>query len=368
MGPTLIVMIVLGLATAGLAAVLYQTVKQQGRLLMRLDQVERRLELDAREAVARGTVALQAQGPSGLAIGTALPDFELPDLAGRPVALQDFRGKRVLLVNWNAGCGFCDRIAPELAGLAGELERAGVELLLVSNSTPEAERELAEEHGLACPVLLQHGMELEAFVRQGTPVAYLLDEEGRVASSLAVGSDEVPALARQALQGRQGERRRGLPGRRPLSASRIERNGLKAGTPAPSFVLPDVQGGTASLAEHRGRKVLLVFNDPHCGPCDQIAPHLGRVHQEHRNNGLDVVLVGRGEPEENRRKAETHGFAFPVLVQRRWEISRQYGIFATPAAFLIDENGILETGAAKGADQILALTATLSARKEMDHA
>jgi thiol-disulfide isomerase/thioredoxin len=78
--------------------------------------------------------------------------------------------------------------------------------------------------------------------------------------------------------------------------------------------------------------VLLIFTDSHCGPCDQLAPHLVRLHRQHRDNGLALVMIGRGDSEENRCKAEAHGFEFPVALQRQWEISKAYGIFATPAA------------------------------------
>jgi peroxiredoxin len=120
-------------------------------------------------------------------------------------------------------------------------------------------------------------------------------------------------------------------------------------------VLPEARGGQVALEEYRGRKVLLVFSDPHCGPCEDLSPHLVRVAEEHSGNGLAVVMVSRGDAEENRRKAERHGWEFPVAVQRRWEISRRYGIFATPVAFLIDEQGVIENGVAKGVEEILAL-------------
>src|SRR5690349_14049935 len=344
----------LGLIVIVLAALLYQLMRQQGRLLMRLDQVERHLGLNSAEAVERGTVTIQARQPSGLPVGTTLPNFERPDLDGRTVSLQDFRGKRVLLVNWSARCGFCDLIAPELAQAEAALEQANVHMLLVSCGTAETERKLAEEHGLKSPILLAASFAgLEAFENLGTPSAYLLDEEGKVAKPLAVGAEQVPALVGEILP--EKAQRTRLPGERPLSESRIERNGLKAGTLAPNFTLPEVRGGTISLDQYRGRRVLLVFSDPHCGPCDQLAPHLARIHKEHRNNGLDLLMVGRGDPEDNRVKVERQGLEFPVALQRGWSLSRRYGIFAAPVGFLIDENGIVAQDAAQGVGQILAL-------------
>lgn len=125
-----------------------------------------------------------------------------------------------------------------------------------------------------------------------------------------------------------------------------------------------MSGGTVSLRQYRGRKLLLVFSDPHCGPCDQLAPHLVRLYREqweqreqreHGHDGLDLLLVGRGDLAENRRRAEEHGFEFPVAVQRGWELSRRFGIFETPVGFLIDENGTLAEGVARGIEEILAL-------------
>lgn len=342
--------VLLSLILFSLWLVLYQLVKQQGRMLLRLDVLEGRAP-----AGIQGNARAVQVGPSGLSVGKEFEAFTLPDLEGRTVSLADFRGKRVLLVNWNPQCGFCALIAPELAKLQADLGGRGVQILLVSAGDADSNRRLAEEHGLSCPILLLNGAgPPKPFENMGTPVAYLLDESGRVARPVAVGSNEVPALAREAAAGEVESKKR-LPGERPLSESRIEREGLKAGTPAPAFSLPDIHGRTTTLEEFRGRRVLLVFTDPHCGPCDLLAPELARLHKEHRDNGMAFVMVGRGDAEENRRKAAEHGFEFPVVLQDRWKLSKEYGIFATPVAFLVDEEGVITRNIGVGADEVLAL-------------
>jgi peroxiredoxin len=240
--------------------------------------------------------------------------------------------------------------------MQGDLRANDVRLVLASRSGAGANRELAEEHGLKCTILLMEDdspLVRGAFQNQGTPVAYLLDEQGRVARPLAVGGDAIVALAREAIGDRPGARRR-LPGERPLSESRIERNGLKAGTRAPTFRLPDLRGGTVALEDYRGRRVLLVFTDPDCGPCEELAPHLARLHRQHRDDPA-LLVVARGDVEENRRKADAHGFDFPVALQERWKLSKEYGIFAVPVAFLIDEEGVILRGVARGVREILDL-------------
>jgi peroxiredoxin len=336
----------------------YQLVKQQGRMLLRLDRLERDVQADS------GAHGAKHQSEPDKLLGTDFPSFEFPDLYGRTVALEDFRGKPVLLVNWNFECGFCDAIAPELSRLQGGLERQKVQLVLLSYGEPGSNRKQAAEHGLKCPILLPKDPERpRSFDQQGTPVAYLLDETGRVARPLANGADQVVELANQLTfpqahgsESSNGKhQRKKLLGERPLSESRIERNGLKAGTPAPLFLLPDLRGRNVSLEEYRGKRVLLVFSDPQCGPCDELAPELARLQVEHAQNGLAFVLVGRGSEEENKRKAEQHGIKFPVVLQEKWKLSKQYGIFATPVAFLINETGLIAQDVAIGKDAVLAL-------------
>ena len=47
------------------------------------------------------------------------------------------------------------------------------------------------------------------------------------------------------------------------------------------------------------------------------------------------------------------------MLQQQWEISRKYAMFATPIAYLIDEQGVIARDVAVGTDAILSLLATL---------
>lgn len=142
-------------------------------------------------------------------------------------------------------------------------------------------------------------------------------------------------------------------GDRSLKGSRLNRDGLARGTVAPRFQLPRVGGGELSLDEYAGRRVLLVFSDPACGPCNTLAPELERKSRE--TAGTPILMVSRGGEEANLRKIEEHGLTFPVVLQQHWEISRAYGKFATPIAYLIDEDGRIAAPAAVGVDPILKL-------------
>jgi peroxiredoxin len=138
-----------------------------------------------------------------------------------------------------------------------------------------------------------------------------------------------------------------------LARSRLNRSGLKAGVPAPDFRLPRIDEGELSLADFRGERVLLVFSDPDCGPCDELAPQLQEIHL--RRPELQVLVVSRRDVEANRVKAARLGLTFPIVLQKQWEVSLKYAMFATPIGYLIDEQGILASDVAVGVGPILAL-------------
>jgi peroxiredoxin len=139
-----------------------------------------------------------------------------------------------------------------------------------------------------------------------------------------------------------------------VAHSKIKRDGLKAGNRAPEFSLPRIDGaGDLALEALRGRRVLLVFSDTRCGPCSALASDLEKFHREHAE--VEVLMISRGEPKENRAKVKEHGLTFPVVLQRQWEISRLYAMFATPMAYLIDEQGVITNDVAVGVEPILGL-------------
>ncbi len=191
----------------------------------------------------------------------------------------------------------------------------------------------------------------------------LLRQNGRTLLRVEALEDEIEKLAA------------GQPGVRPfgdrsLAGSRLNRNGLRPGTPAPPFTLPRLDGGELSLGDYAGRRVLLVFSDPDCGPCNLLAPMLERLSKQ--SPDVSVVMVSRGDPERNRRKVAEHGMTFPVVLQEGWQLSREYAKFATPVAYLIDEKGRIAADVALGMDAILALAAgenrgSLNAKEKEAH-
>ena len=151
----------------------------------------------------------------------------------------------------------------------------------------------------------------------------------------------------------------GLPAGDPLTPNVVVRpleTGLPVGIPAPTFSLPDLLGETVTLARlcASGKRVLLIFSDPACRPCNALLPEIGRWRVEYPD--LIVALITRGTREANLTKATEHGLSH-VLLQQGNEVAGTYGAQGTPSAVLVQSDGLVASPLAGGASAIRILVA-----------
>jgi peroxiredoxin len=274
------------------------------------------------------------------------------------MTLSEWQGRKVALLFLNPRCQHCEKLLPDLAALLAEDAETDPAVVIVSTGSVEENQRFFGNHPLPCPILLQEDSEVAALLQAlATPMAYLVDEHRATVGHAAVGPTAILDLLRRSGRTSEapsnGHSRAVSPG--SLAASRINRDGLKAGTQAPEFTLPTLDGSEITLSSYRGQPVLLVFSDSNCRPCNELLPKLEEIHRSSKD--LRVLVVGRGDPEANRDKVKKLGLTFPVVLQRSWEISRAYGMFSTPIGYLIDEDGVLMEDVAVGGNRILALAA-----------
>lgn len=117
--------------------------------------------------------------------------------------------------------------------------------------------------------------------------------------------------------------------------------GLEAGSEAPGFRLTDSRGREVSLADYRGRKVMLIFSSDQCKYCKQMYPELARFRSNGAASEVEVVMLQLGStPEQNHELARAQGFDFPVLVANR-ETFQAYQVPGTPFSTVVDETGVI---------------------------
>ena len=130
---------------------------------------------------------------SALQIGSPAPRFSLPDLSGRMVANDDLGGSPTLLVFWHPRCAFCRAIQTELGRWTTERSPNAPKPVLIATGDPGEVRRVAEH--VKAPILYDGPFDVPTmFGTRQTPSAILLDAEGRIASGVALGGQNVLAL------------------------------------------------------------------------------------------------------------------------------------------------------------------------------
>jgi uncharacterized membrane protein YphA (DoxX/SURF4 family)/peroxiredoxin len=125
-------------------------------------------------------------------VGEPAPELGLANLDGERVALRDIYAQPTVVIFWNPGCGFCQRMLPDLKAFEDDPPSGAPRLLLISSG--DAHR--AREQGIRSTVLIDPESEaMGAFGAGGTPMGVLI-EEGKFASPIAAGADAVFELAR----------------------------------------------------------------------------------------------------------------------------------------------------------------------------
>jgi thiol-disulfide isomerase/thioredoxin len=121
----------------------------------------------------------------------------LPTTEGGFVGLDDYLGEPAVVVFWNVGCGFCQRMISDLKEIEDEAGDKLSRVLFVSQGDIEANK----EQGLKSKMVIDDGFTMgKAFGANGTPSAIKLDAEGKVASQLAIGADPVLTLIEEVLE------------------------------------------------------------------------------------------------------------------------------------------------------------------------
>jgi peroxiredoxin len=173
----------------------YHLLRQNGRTLLRVEALE--TELERPRPFGDRSLAGSRLNRNGLPVGTAAPPFTLPRLDGGELSLSDYTGRAVLLVFSDPDCGPCNLLAPKLERLSKNTP--AVSVVMVSRGDPDRNRRKVAEHGLTFPVILQEHWQLSReYAKFVTPIAYLIDEQGRIAADVALGIDAILALPSRA--------------------------------------------------------------------------------------------------------------------------------------------------------------------------
>jgi cytochrome c biogenesis protein CcmG, thiol:disulfide interchange protein DsbE len=116
--------------------------------------------------------------------------------------------------------------------------------------------------------------------------------------------------------------------------------GYPAGTMPPQFDGRTLDAGPISLAELRGKVVIVNFWASWCFECRPEMPVLEGLHREFASRGLVVIGINARESKEAvSRYARELGLTFRLVLDPDGRINALYGVIGLPTTFVVGREG-----------------------------
>jgi peroxiredoxin len=136
-----------------------------------------------------------------LAEGSDAPTFALKDENSQEVKLEDYKGKKTLLVFSQESCSYCKNFYPVLNEFKAQHKDMNVVVMQIG-STSEQNKKYKQQEGIETPLLAASYEQLQAYKVQKTPTSILLDEEGKVLGTKTVSQlNELVAFVKDSCKG-----------------------------------------------------------------------------------------------------------------------------------------------------------------------
>jgi peroxiredoxin len=331
-------------STAVALVLLIQILRQQGRIVVRLDAIEERLPGTRTVAASK----VMAPSRSGLDVGTRAPRFSAGNLEGRVITFEELMSQRkpLLLLFTNPGCAPCNALLPEVVEWCSAYQDR-LSMWLVSEGTLQDNRSKGINN-----VLLQSKREIaEAYEAWGTPAAVLIRIDGTVGSALAQGADAIRHLVAESAnsaalqaQGRAVHRQ----------------TGLATGDPVPALDLRDIDGKRSKLSDYRGRDIVLLFWNPACGYCNAMFDELKEWDARQAPHSPNILIFSAGSDAEIRAM----GLRSPLFSDPHLTIGNTFGANGTPMAIEVDAEGRVASEIVAGKQRVLEVISRRSMRAQ----
>ncbi|MEX5300782.1 thioredoxin-dependent thiol peroxidase [Kocuria sabuli] len=131
---------------------------------------------------------------------------------------------------------------------------------------------------------------------------------------------------------------------------------LEPGRPAPDFTLPDAEGRPVSLADHRGRRVVVYFYPKAATPgCTTQACDFRDSLERFAADGFAVVGISPDPPEALARFAADESLTFPLLSDADHRVAEAYGAWGEKKNYGRTYEGLVRSTVVVDADGTVEL-------------
>src|SRR5579864_4442997 len=109
---------------------------------------------------------------------------------------------------------------------------------------------------------------------------------------------------------------------------------------APPFLLRDLNGKIVSIADGKGKVMILNFWATWCPPCREEIPEFVKLQAAYKDK---LLIVGASEdddaPQKVQQFAQRFGVNYPIVMATKELVDNYGGVPALPTSFLIDPQG-----------------------------
>lgn len=348
----------IGLLTAAVVLI-RRTFTQQATLLAKMEAI--RITLDLEEnfeniVLNREEATLPDEG---LPVGAMAPAFSLigvdDEHLNRTITLDDLLadGKPIMLFFASPNCVPCKSLLPAVKAWEREY---GDRLAFVVISKGKSDETFDHMTKYNLNHLLQADSSVaDAYRSRWTPGAVLIDADGKIASEMTYGEDEIRKVFNgiiasdefQAMAAKvSGATVRRLPVLKTKSV-------LQLGEPAPAFALPDLQGRIVHSKDLFTKPTILLFWHPECIFCRKMVDYMKIWEQAPLDSSRQLVYISYGDTRQTR---EMNGnLQSLTLMDPDFNAGFLYGGRHTPSAILIEPGGKIASSLAVGDNSVLAL-------------
>lgn len=135
-----------------------------------------------------------------------------------------------------------------------------------------------------------------------------------------------------------------------------QRSATEIGSKAPHFAGPNPEGEELALPDLLGKVTLIDFWAAWCKPCREENPNIVKVYNKYHDQGFNVIGISLDREDQRDRWLQAikdDNLSWPQISNLQfWNepIAQLYGIRAIPAAFILDENGVIVARDVRGPD------------------
>lgn len=123
--------------------------------------------------------------------------------------------------------------------------------------------------------------------------------------------------------------------------------GLGHGNAAPNFTLTTLEGEEVTLADYKGKKVVLNFWATWCPPCKAEMPHMQNYYEDMaEKENVEILAVNLTSTDVGIDKViafqEDYGLSFPIPLDEDGVVGDIYQAITIPTTYMIDTTGTIQ--------------------------